>query len=254
MYPAERQAAILSLARERGGSLELSEARETLGVTAETIRRDFAALVQRNHVTRYRGGVRLLTTAPIELALAQRRMQDTPQKLKIARRVVSLLPEHGSVYLDSGSLALFVASMVPLDRELVIITNNLPASSLLLQHPSLTLLTLPGQVRAVTQGVIDPELREIFASLSIDVAVLGCNGLTPQTGASTTTLEEAAVKQAAVRASRRRILAVTPRAVGYDAMCTFASLREIHTVVTEQSIGERMARAIFNEGPEVITV
>lgn len=252
MYPAERQAAILTLARELGGSLDLATARAELGVTAETVRRDFADLVRRGHVTRRRGGVQLLTTAPIELAIAQRRMQDTPQKLKIARRVVELLPERGSVFLDSGSVALFVASMVPLDRELTIITNNLPASLLLLQHPSLTLLSLPGQVKSVTQGVVDPELTDLFADLSIDVAVLGCNGLTPTTGASTTSPEEAIVKQAAIKSARKRVLAVTPRAIGVDAMCRFAPLRDIHTVVTEHGVGEQMVRRLAAEGPEVL--
>lgn len=254
MYPAERQSTILTLARERGGALALSDAKAELGVTAETVRRDFADLVRRGHVTRHRGGVQLLTTAPIELALAQRRMQDTPQKIKIAKKVVSLLPERGSVFLDSGSVALFVASMVPLDLDLTVITNNLPASLLLLQHPTLTLLSLPGQVKNVTQGIVDPELTGVFADLSVDIAVLGCNGLTPDAGASTTSPEEATVKKDAIRSARKRVLAVTPRVIGVDAMCRFASLRDIHTIVTEQEVGEQMTRRLAAEGPEVLVV
>ncbi|MGO1538456.1 MAG: DeoR/GlpR family DNA-binding transcription regulator [Leucobacter sp.] len=253
MYPAERQAAMLAIARNRGGTLDLGTAKSEFGVTSETVRRDFADLVESGHVTRHRGGIRLLTTAPLELALAQRRMQDTPQKLKIAKRVVSLLPERGSVFLDSGSVALFVASVVPLDRELTVITNNLPASLLLLQHPSLTLLSLPGQVKALTQGIIDPEISDVLSELTIDVAVLGCNGVTPSTGATTTSPEEALVKQAAMRAARTRVLAVTPRAVGADAMCRFASLRDIDTIVTERDAGERAIKQLAAEGPDVIT-
>ncbi|MGB4137858.1 MAG: DeoR/GlpR family DNA-binding transcription regulator [Microbacterium sp.] len=252
MYPAERQAKIIALARDSGGTLGLAEARSALGVTAETVRRDFNELEQKGHVTRRRGGISLLTTAPLELALAQRRMQDTPQKLRIARAVTEMLPRQGTLFLDSGSVALFVASMIPLDSELVVITNNLPAALLLLEHPAVSVLTLPGRVRSITQAVVDAEVGGIIGDLAVDLAVLGSNGLTIENGLSTTTPEEADVKRAIIRASRRRIVAVTARTVGFDAMCAVAPLSEVHTVVTERKIGERALREISDAGPEVV--
>lgn len=225
---------------------------DRLRVTPETIRRDLAVLERQGLIMRQHGGARLTRSTPFELSLARRQLDEADEKLAIAHRVLQELPPDGVVLLDSGSLTLVIASIFPADRELVVVTNNLPAISLLAQRPLLTVLALPGRVRSITQGAVDDWTRQRISTLNIDLAVIGGNGLTPEAGLTTTTPDEAEVKRAMLRSARRRILAITSSKIGHSSFCHVADVNELDTIVTDSRIDPGQARLLSSAGPDLI--
>lgn len=252
MYPAERHAAILAGARSGDGGLSVAELSTRLGVTPETIRRDLAVLERQGLVRRHHGGAVLAQRSAFEPDLQRRREGERAERAAVARAVVDRLPDEGVVVLDSGTMTLEVASLLPDDRRLLVVTNSLPIVALLGGRPRLTVLALPGRVRAVTQATVGAWTVDRLSGLHADVAVIGANGVSVTSGATTTLPEEAEVKRAMLGIAGRRILAVTSTKFRSTSFHRAAGLDEFDQIVTDDGLDEDTVRELADSGPELV--
>ena len=60
-------------------------------------------------------------------------------------------------------------------------------------------------------------------TLTVDLAIIGVNGMTPTHGLTTTNPEEAATKRAMLLSARRRIVPVISGRIGRNSFCSFAA-------------------------------
>jgi DeoR family fructose operon transcriptional repressor len=252
VYPPERQQAIaeylVERADHRAGVAQISE---RLGVTTETVRKDLDVLERRGVLRRVRGGAELLSTTPFEQALAARHAEQLDDKVAIARRVVEELPDDGVVILYSGSLTFVCAQLMPIDRALTLVTNNLPAARYLAGRTRMQIMTLPGTVRGLTSAAVDPWTTRRLESIAADVAIIGVNGLTADRGLMTTNPEEASVKRAMLLAARRRLVPVISGKLGRTSFCTFGAVSEVDLVITDQGAPPEQIAALSAAGPAV---
>jgi DeoR family transcriptional regulator, fructose operon transcriptional repressor len=253
MYPPERQRAITELLGHVDGQrATVTRISERLGVTTETVRRDLDVLERRGVLRRVRGGAELMPTTPFEIALTARHAEQFEDKVAIARRVTAELPEDGVVVLDSGSLTFVCAQVMPTDRALVVVTNNLPAARLLAHHDNLRVMTLPGTIRGLTTAAVDPWTSRRLKTLSADLAIVGVNGLTSSQGLTTTNPEEAAAKRAMLQTARRRVVPVISGKLGRNSFCSFAAVSEVDLIITDEHAQPDLVRELAAAGPEVV--
>lgn len=253
MYPPERQQAIADylVGRPdcRAGIVQISE---QLGVTTETVRKDLDVLERRGVLRRVRGGAELLSTTPFEQALAARHAEQFEDKLAIARRVVAELPEDGVVIMDSGSLTFVCAQLLPTDRRLTLVTNNLPAARYLAGRTQMQIMTLPGSVRGLTSAAVDPWTTNRLNTITADLAIIGVNALSAERGLMTTNPEEASVKRAMLLTARRRLVPVISGKLSRTSFCTFGAVSEIDMVITDRAASPETIAELNAAGPAVV--
>jgi DeoR family fructose operon transcriptional repressor len=254
MYPPERQRAITDLLIQHDGRrASVTQISEQLKVTTETVRRDLDVLERRGVLRRIRGGAELLDSIPFEQALAARHAEQFEDKLMIARRVAHELPQDGVVVLDSGSLTLFCAQAMPKDRPLAVVTNNLPAAQYLAGCDNLLrIFTLPGTIRGLTSAAVDAWTSRRLSTLTVDLAIIGVNGMTSTHGLTTTNPEEAATKRAMMLSARRRIVPVISGRIGRNSFCSFAAINEVDLVITDAGANPEIVSELAATGPEVV--
>ena len=80
--------------------------------------------------------------------------------------------------------------------------NSLPVATTLAARAGVQVIILGGRVRGSTLGVVDQWPTQMLSGLVIDLAIIGANGVTLEHGMTTPDPAVAAVKAAAVRASR----------------------------------------------------
>ena len=253
VYPPERQQAIADYLVQRpdrrAGVAQISE---QLGVTTETVRKDLDVMERRGVLRRVRGGAELLSTTPFEQALAARHAEQFEDKLAIAQRVVDELPEDGVVILDSGSLTFVCAQLLPTDRRLTLVTNNLPAARYLAGRTRMQIMTLPGSVRGLTSAAVDPWTTKRLNTITADLAVIGVNALSAERGLMTTNPEEASVKRAMLLAARRRLVPVISGKLSRTSFCTFGAVSEIDMVITDRGASPDTIAELNAAGPAVV--
>jgi len=96
--------------------------------------------------------------------------------------------------------------MLPIDRELTVVTHSLPIAMLLSTLGNIALHLLGVTVRGRTLAAVVPWAERSAADVYADVAFLGTNGITVERGLTTPDLAEAGVKRALVAAARRTVV------------------------------------------------
>jgi len=248
----DRRRLILVGARDVG-QVEISEAAARLGVSVETIRRDIKLLEEQGLVTRRHGGAYPVESAGFESSLDMRSGSRVAEKLRIAMTVVGLLDEAETIYLDEGYTPYLVAEqLATLTRPLTIVTSSLQNASVLASKSQHRVIMLGGRVRGRTLATVDHWALSMLSEFNFGVAILGANGISRDHGLTTPDPVVAAVKTAAVHASRRRIFVGVRTKFGVASFCRFAQVSDFETIVTEASLPAREALLYSALGPRVI--
>jgi DeoR family fructose operon transcriptional repressor len=251
MYAEERQAAIVARARA-AGRVEVAELAETFAVTSETVRRDLTALERAGLLRRVHGGAILVDALGFEPALSDREAVHTAEKERIASAALDEVPEDGAIALDAGSTIERLAQQLPANRTLTIVTNALPTASLLAARPNLTVHLVGGRVRGRTLATVDDAAIDFLATIYVDVAFIGTNGISTQRGLTTPDRAEAAVKKALVRCARRTVVLADHTKFGTDHFAHFADLSDVDVIVTDRETPQTIVAEIEAAGPQVV--
>ena len=253
MYAEERQQAMAQLVTERG-RVSVNAIAQQFDVTTETVRRDLSVLERMGLLRRVHGGaVPASVLAVIEAGLGERDQANTAEKDRIARAALDLLPAaDGTVLLDAGSTTSRLASLLPRDLRLTVVTHAVPVAARLAGSAQVELHLLPGRVRPTTQAAVGADTVTALGRLRADVAFLGTNGLSAGHGLSTPDREEAATKQAMVAAARRVVCLADSSKIGVEARIRFAELAEVDVLVTDAGIAADDHRALVRAGLEVV--
>ncbi len=253
MYAEERQQAIAQLVTQRG-RLSVNELADQYEVTTETVRRDLSALERMGLVRRVHGGVVPANTlSAIESALADRDVANTVEKDRIAQAAIALLPPSGStVLVDAGSTTSRLASFLPHDHPLTVVTHAVPVAARLAGLGQIELHLLPGRVRFTTQAAVGPETVAALDGLRADLAFIGTNGISVAHGLSTPDRDEAAAKRAMVLSARQVVVLADADKIMVESPIRFATLKEVDVLITDARISSADRRALADAGIEVV--
>jgi DeoR family transcriptional regulator, fructose operon transcriptional repressor len=253
LYPEERQQAIAARVADRG-RLAVTALAEEFGVTTETVRRDLAVLERAGMLRRVHGGaVPAGALTLVEPGLGERHRSRSEQKRAIAAAALALLPgPDGSIALDGGTTTAALAEILPADRRLLAVTSSVPIASRLSITAGITLHVLGGRVRGVTQCAVGETTVRALAELSVDVAFLGANGITPGHGFTTPDDAEASVKRAIVRAGQRVVVLADSSKLGREHLVRYAAIEDVDVLVTDEGADPAVAAELEKAGIEVV--
>lgn len=252
MYAAERQQRIMNEARQ-AGRVEVTALADSLGVAAETIRRDLSALERRGSLRRVHGGAIPVERLEVEPNLATRFGRLADVKRRIAARALEHVPAGGSIVLDSGTTTQALAELLPADAELTVVTNSVQIAGILCGRPGISLYVVGGTVRPLTGASVGIWAVNALRDLVVDVAFVGTNGLSVARGLTTPDQSEGVVKSAMVAAGRTAVVLADSSKAGDDHLHRFAALDEVDVLVTDTDLPDDVAADIRAAGPEVVT-
>jgi DeoR family fructose operon transcriptional repressor len=251
VYAAERQAQILSAARQHGRVDVLSLAEE-MHVTPETVRRDLTALERVGVLRRVHGGAMPVERFGFEPNVATRENRQGPEKERIARAALAELPTDGSILLDAGTTTARLAGLLPIDRKITVLTHCLPIAVALSAFANVNLHFLGGSVRSVTLAAVGEWTLRSLRDVTADVAFLGTNGITLDRGLSTPDLIEAATKRAISGAARRTVVLADHTKFGRVEFAHVLGLEQVDMVITDSGLDPAIAERVEALGPKVV--
>lgn len=251
VYAEERQGLIAERARS-AGRVEVAALAEELDVTPETIRRDLSRLERLGQLKRVHGGAIPLDRLGFEPPVDARREAMATEKDRIAKAALAEVPEEGAILLDAGTTTARLATALPTDRELTVVTNALDVATTLAARPNLTVLMIGGRVRGRTLAAVDSWAARMLGDLFVDVAFVGTNGVSVERGLTTPDPTEAMVKGLMVETARRAVLLADHTKVGNDHLVRFADLDQIDTLVTDTGIDAELRGDLEATGLEVV--
>lgn len=251
LFAEQRQQRIVEQARQ-AGRVDVAELAAELAVTPETVRRDLTALERQGVLRRVHGGAIPVERLGFEPGLAARDAVRRAEKERIAKAALSELPVEGSILLDAGTTTARLAEVMPVNRDLIVVTNSLPIALSLSVRPGLTVRLVGGRVRGRTQAVVDDWALRVLGDTYVDVAFVGTNGISVERGLTTPDPAEAAVKQAMLAAARRVVVLADHTKVGAAHFARFGGLREVAVLITDSGLDADVAARLEAAGPTVV--
>jgi DeoR family transcriptional regulator of aga operon/DeoR family fructose operon transcriptional repressor len=236
------------------GRVAVTELSDEFGVSEVTIRADLQALAESNFLMRTHGGAIPHNAGLQVFSLAMRRQQQAPEKDRIGAGAAAMIGDGDAVVLDSSSTALAISQHLKDRRYLTVITNSLSVAQELLDAPGVTVVLPGGTLRRDTASLVGAGGLAMLSPLNLQKGFFGAHGITLGEGLTDVSAEEAEVKRPLVRMCRQVIAVVDATKWGRLGLASFASLEEVHTIVTDSHAPADQVAAVRDAGIEVVLV
>lgn len=230
------------------GTLTLNQAAETWDVQQITVRRDFDAFVLAGIARRVRGSVVALSGDDF----LQRKYQNTEAKRQIAEKLRMLIKPDMAIAFDSSTTIHALADNLMGVSRLSVVTNGLSAFETLKGREGIRSYLTGGEREEQYISLVGSLAVQAVQQFPLDICFLSALNIDPVFGTSEMTMEQVAVKQAMVDASRTAILAVDSSK--FDARARFKSLplSGFNILVTELDSSDTRLDAYRNQVPNIL--
>ncbi len=240
MSSAFRKPEILALAR-RDGRVTVDDLAARFGVTAQTVRRDLAALCDSGQLGRVHGGA-VVPAATANIAYSARQALNRGAKGAIAAAVAGDICGGATVFLNIGTSTEAVAAALLDHRDMLVVTNNLNVANILRGNDGCAVIVTGGSLRPSDGGLVGPLAMKTVGEFKFDIAVIGCSALDADGDLLDYDLDEIGVSQCVLRQARQRFVVADATKLDRAAPARIASLSEVDAIYTDAPPPPALAR------------
>ncbi|MNJ43616.1 Glucitol operon repressor [compost metagenome] len=234
MSSTRRRNEILEEVR-RNGSVLVENLVDHYQLSVETIRRDLRILHDKGLVRRNYGGAERREKTTWEMPYTQRINYNIEQKEAIAKEAINLLEDGDSVFLDGNTTGLAVSRLIPVHKELVIVTNSIMVAFNLLQKNSRSQVFIVGgevDKSGLTSG---HKLHQELKQYRFDKALFSCAGIMQQ-GLYFSKMEPQSIAQRLSDQARQLILMADSSKMNQSAFLFGMEVKRIGVLITDDGI------------------
>lgn len=234
MLPVERRQKILDCVKLRG-VVSINELVNMLSVSHMTVRRDLEKLEHEGLVIAVSGGVQITKKLSAEPSRHIKNELAAEEKQRIGRYAATLIPERSSIYLDAGTTSLALAHCLTARDDLTIVTNDFAVLNYLAENGMSNVIHTGGQLRPQNMSAVGTLAARSIEAFAFDIAFLSASSWDYR-GITTPDVDKVIVKQAAVHASRRKILICDSSK--YSQVATFVAVKldELDLLITDNKL------------------
>lgn len=250
MLAIDRQRRILELLQS-AGSLRTHETATELGVTDETVRKDFETLEKRGVLIRTHGGASRLQRIREELPFTERQAIRRDEKQSIARAAASRIQANETIFLDASSTVLTLTEFLP-DLPLTILTNALSVFNALSDRPNLDLICTGGLFDSKSRSFIGLTAEQSLQRYNIHRMFFSGNGIHLDRGVSESNSRQAAFKERVIANAEDVVFLADHSKLGQKAAFFFAQVTDLSCLITDKSADPEFVEQVRGCGVEVL--
>ncbi len=240
----------------RRGSVRIKDMADELGVSLVTMRRDFDALSEKGLLKKVYGGAVLPPrpeAADMRAVHRARVVHNHREKELIGAAAAGTVREGDTVALDMGTTTLEIAKCLRLRQGITVVTNSLPVLTEMLDGKA-TVFALGGALRSAEMATYGPLTRTALEQFSVDVAFIGCFGITPERGYTDHSFDGVEVHREMLARAGRRVLVADSSKFGRDGSIVIGRPDCVDEIITDSGVPEEHARAFRDRGITVTVV
>ncbi len=222
-----------------------------LGVTDETVRKDFEMLEKRGELIRIHGGVSRPQRIREELPFNERQAIHRDEKLAIAKKAASRIQANETIFLDASSTVLTLTECLP-DLPLTILTNALNVFTALSDRPNLDLICTGGLFDPKSRSFIGLTAEKSLQRYNIHRMFFSGNGLHLERGVSESNSRQAAFKERVIASAQDVVFLADHSKLGQKAAFFFAEVADLSCLVTDPSADPGFVEQLQGSGVEVL--
>ena len=243
------------------GQLMVEQAAAALGVSAATVRRDFDDLAAQQMLTRIRGGA-VARGVTYDLPLRYKTERHPTEKHKIAAVAAAMVRPGQVVGLNGGTTTTEVARALavradlqsgdPLAPALTVVSNALNIAAELAVRQHIKIVVTGGVARPQSYELTGPLATGVLEQVTLDVAILGVDGIDAVGGATAHHEGEASINRLMTQRADRVVVAADSSKAGRRAFARICAADEVDVLVTDAGIDQAQAEGLAEAGVRVV--
>lgn len=208
-----------------------------------TIRRDLASLERDGRIRRSHGGA-MLAESDRDIPISFRIAKKHSEKMQICRKALEYVRENDVIFIDGSSTCSGLATVLPSDLSLTVVTNSITVCDILSER---------GIRTYCTGGLLIPESRafggaraeEFVKSFRADTVFFSSSALSGDGVITDYSDSETTLRRAMLDCSRQKVFLCDETKFGKSAAFVLCTLHEVDYVVTDKKIPD-----IFGSEPQ----
>ena len=250
MHAEDRHQEMLHLLAQKG-TLSISDLAVRYDVSDMTIRRDLNQLAAHGLLVRTRGGAAASSSGSFEPPFALRERTRTAAKTAIAVAAAREVVEGQTVLLDGGTTGLAMADALA-GRNLTVCSLNVRIAERLAADSAMRVMVPGGTIRPGEFSLVGPEAEAMLSRFRFDVYLMTASGVSVDAGVTEWNADDAAVKRAALAATRRSILVADAGKFGAEAFVRVCPLSQVDMLVTDAGLALADRQQVAATGTELV--
>ena len=247
----KRQQDIVGMARN-DGFISVDKLAKFFKVTEQTIRRDLTFLSDNLYLARTHGGA-FFQSGVSNVTHDSRQLIAQKEKLAIAEKVSSLIPDNSSVVLNIGTTTEQVAkNLISTHKGLKIVTNNINIVNIAAHSKNCEVWVAGGKVRIGDNAVIGSTAANFIMNFKIDYAIVGISAIDEGGTLLDFDHEELLVSQAIYKQSRKIILIADANKFDRKAPYVAGNLTDVDIFVTDLKPHKKIIEICKNNNVRLI--
>lgn len=230
MLTEKRHEIILSLLNKKN-FVSLKEILKATNSSESTIRRDLKSLEIENKLKRVHGGAKSLSRNSIEASYNEKSSLNIDEKKSIALLASTLIEDGDCIYLDGGTTTYSLIEFLSTKKDILVVTNGIHHINALLDN-NIKCFMVGGNLKQSTRVVLGSEAINFLNKFRFDKAFLGTNGAHCELGFTTPDIEEASIKEAAIKLSKESFILCDSTKIDAVSFVKFADINQCTLIST----------------------
>lgn len=242
---SKRHGAIMKLL-EGHGTMAVADLSHSLGVSAETIRRDIRRLVGAGAAVRVHGAVGLAGQTG-EAPFERRMRENAAAKRAIAKAASAEIVDGDTLMLDTGTTTSFLARALLGHHRLTVVTNSSDIARTLATVNGNRVFMAGGELRGDSGAALGASAIDFVRDFAVQHAIISA-GAVDESGVMDFDLMEAQFARAVLGCGARRILVSDATKFARRGVIRVAGLADVDMLVTDQPPPGPVAAAMAAAG------
>lgn len=223
MLNHDRYQSIIDIINERN-TVTVAELTRELNTSESTIRRDLTALDELGKIRKFFGGATSVKSDEgfFEDNVSVKESIMREEKTLIAKYAATLVNDNDFVFIDAGTTTSRLIDFLTNDKA-TYVTNGITHGRKLIQK-GFNAYIVGGKIKATTEAIVGAESTGILSRFNFSKAFMGANGIETERGFTTPDIEEAVIKEAAVKQSYTSFVLADHTKFGRVFSVTFSPL------------------------------
>jgi DeoR/GlpR family transcriptional regulator of sugar metabolism len=213
--------------------VKLTDLSTSLRVSEDTIRRDIETLDKNGLCQKVRGGAVPHSPNLKVHAFKDRVNASESQKEVISQKALQMIGAGQTILLDGGTTTFKLASMLPTNMPLTVITNSIPVVNALMENPAVEVILAGGRMMKSSQVSVGMETKRLLEQVRVDICFTGICSIHHELGVTANNYDETEIKRMMVQNANKVVAITTHDKIGTAESFKVCDLDTLDCIITE---------------------
>lgn len=234
-------------------TVRVSQLMAALDVSGETVRRDLENLEKEGLLARVHGGASLVKMDTTQGLFRSRVQVNIEEKRQIARKALEHISEGFSISLDHSTTGVIFAQLIRSNfRNLTVVTNSHEVVNVFSDVQTFRIIQCGGAFNYDELACFGDLALEYVKKLNLDVAFIGCGGISIREGLTENFLEGASMLRSFLDAAQQKIVLADHDKFDKVTFVKICDLADIDLIVTDDSLKQKTREKYVAAGVEIL--